>query len=109
MTVQLPKQRPRAKYSQFTAFDDCTRLRVLRIYPRCDQQTAIQFLDYVLQRLPFRVEVMQTDNGAEFDELREWRITTTTTAHTAPRTVRHPTNASSERHPGANQLRQLHA
>lgn len=54
------------KYYQFTAIDDCTRLRVLRIYPRCNQKTAIQFLDYLLARLPFRVEVIQTDNGGEF-------------------------------------------
>jgi transposase len=50
-----PKAR---KYYQFTAIDDCTRLRVLRIYPKLNQQTAIQFLDYVLERLPFRVEVI---------------------------------------------------
>jgi transposase len=31
------------KYYQFTAIDDCTRLRVLRIYPRLNQKTAIQF------------------------------------------------------------------
>jgi transposase len=28
----------RKKYYQFTAIDDCTRLRVLRAYPRCDQR-----------------------------------------------------------------------
>jgi transposase len=61
ITGKLPTQRRRAKYYQLTAIDDCTRLRVLRIYPRCDQKTAVQFLDYVLQRLPFRVEVIQTD------------------------------------------------
>ena len=60
-----PATRPRKCY-QFTASDDCTRLRVLRIYPACNQKTAIQFLDYVLQRLPFQVQVIQTDNGAEF-------------------------------------------
>jgi transposase InsO family protein len=54
------------KFYQFTAIDDCTRLRVLRAYPRCNQQTAIQFLDYLLARFPFRVDVIQTDNGAEF-------------------------------------------
>ncbi len=54
------------KFYQFTAIDDCTRLRVLRAYPRCNQKTAIQFLDYLLARLPFRVDVIQTDNGAEF-------------------------------------------
>jgi hypothetical protein len=37
----------RRKHFQFTAIDDCTRLRVLRSYDRCNQQTVIQFLDYV--------------------------------------------------------------
>jgi transposase len=55
----------RKRYYQYTAIDDCTRLRVLRAYPRSDQKTAIQFLDYVLSRLPFQVEKIQTDNGAE--------------------------------------------
>ncbi|MEU8945322.1 hypothetical protein [Streptomyces sp. NPDC048489] len=43
----------RNKYFQFTAIDDCTRLRVLRVYPTLNQTTAIHFMDYVLQRLPF--------------------------------------------------------
>jgi transposase InsO family protein len=59
----------RRKHDQFTAIDDCTRLRVLRIYPQLNQKTAIQFVDCVLERLPFRVEVIQTDNGAEFQSL----------------------------------------
>lgn len=64
----------RNKYFQFTAIDDCTRLRVLRICPTLNQATAIQFLHYVIQRLPFQVEVIQTDNDAEVfnDKLREW-------------------------------------
>jgi hypothetical protein len=48
----------RRQHDQFTAIDDGTRLRVLRIYPQLNQKTAIQFLDYVLERLPFRVEVI---------------------------------------------------
>jgi transposase InsO family protein len=62
------------KHYQFTAIDDCTRLRVLRIYPKLNQTTAIQFLDYVLERLPFRVEVIQTDNGAEFQSLFHYHV-----------------------------------
>src|SRR5215213_5269242 len=54
------------KYYQFTVIDDCTRLRVLRAYPRCDQKTAIAFVDHVLAKLPFQVERVQTDNGSEF-------------------------------------------
>ena len=64
----------RRKHYQFTAIDDCTRLRVLRIYDRCNQQTAIQFADYVLERLPFRVEVIQTDNGTEFGSSFHWHV-----------------------------------
>jgi len=54
------------KHYQFTAIDDCTRIRVLRIYDRLNQPSAIRFLDYVLEKLPFKVEVIQTDHGAEF-------------------------------------------
>jgi len=64
----------RRKHYQFTAIDDCTRLRVLRIYPKLNQQTAIQFLDYVLARLPFRVEVIQTDNGVEVGSSFHWHV-----------------------------------
>jgi hypothetical protein len=39
----LPAPPKARKYYQFTAIDDCTRLRVLRIYPKLNQQTAIQF------------------------------------------------------------------
>ena len=45
----------RKKHYQYTAIDDCTRLRVLRIYERLDQKTAIRFVDYVLEQLPFQV------------------------------------------------------
>ena len=62
------------KYYQYTAIDDCTRLRALRIYDRCNQKTAIQFFDYVLERLPFRVEVIETDNGAEFGAAFHWHV-----------------------------------
>jgi transposase InsO family protein len=56
----------RKRYYQFTAIDDCTRIRVLKIFERNTQASAIQFIDYVFEKLPFRVEVVQTDNGAEF-------------------------------------------
>jgi transposase-like protein len=64
----------RRKHYQFTAIDDCTRLRVLRIYPRLNQKTAIQFADYVVEKLPFAVEVIQTDNGAEFQSQFHYHV-----------------------------------
>ena len=64
----------RKKHYQFTAIDDCTRIRVLRIYDRNNQKTAIQFMDYVLEKLPFQVECVQTDNGAEFQGGFHWHL-----------------------------------
>jgi len=51
---------------QFTAIDDCTRIRVLKVFAACNQRTAIRFIDDVRRRLPFRILTVQTDNGAEF-------------------------------------------
>ncbi len=62
----------RKRLYQFTAIDDCTRIRVLKIYDACNQATAVRFLDEVLRRLPFRVLVLQTDNGAEFQSKFHW-------------------------------------
>ena len=64
----------RKRLYQFTAIDDCTRIRVLKIYDACNQQTAIRFADEVLRRLPFRVQVIQTDNGAEFQSRFHWHL-----------------------------------
>lgn len=80
----------RTKYYQFTAIDDCTRLRVLRIYPRCDQKTAIQFVDYVMQRMPFQVQTIQTDNGSEFQSAFHFHVLDKGVGHVyiKPRTPR---------------------
>lgn len=59
---------------QFTAIDDCTRIRVLKIYDACNQSSAIRFVNEVLRRLPFRVLVIQTDNGAEFQSRFHWHL-----------------------------------
>ena len=64
----------RTKYYQYTAIDYCTRLRVLRIYDRNNQKTAIQFADYVIARLPFQVQTIQTDDGAEFQSSFHWHL-----------------------------------
>ena len=64
----------RKRLYQFTAIDDCTRIRVLKVYDACNQRTAIRFIDDVLRRLPFRVHVVQTDNGAEFQSHFHWHL-----------------------------------
>lgn len=47
---------------------------MLRIYDRNNQKTAIQFADYVISRLPFQVQTIQTDNGAEFQSSFHWHL-----------------------------------
>ena len=64
----------RRRLYQFTAIDDCTRIRVLKVYDACNQGTAIQFINEVVRRLPFRVLVVQTDNGAEFQSAFHWHL-----------------------------------
>jgi transposase InsO family protein len=64
----------RTRLYQFTAIDDCTRIRVLKVYDKCNQRTAIQFIDEVRRRLPFRIQVVQTDNGAEFQSDFHWHL-----------------------------------
>jgi transposase InsO family protein len=64
----------RRRLYQFTAIDDCTRIRVLKVYDACTQRAAIAFIDEVLHRLPFRVLVVQTDNGAEFQSQFHWHL-----------------------------------
>ena len=82
--------RRKQRYYQFTAIDDCTRIRVLRIYERNTQKSAIQFIDYVLAKLPFAVEVVQTDNGAEFQSSFHWHLLDRGIGHTyiKPKTPR---------------------
>ena len=43
-------------------------------YERLNQRTSIQFIDYALSRLPFRTEVIQTDNGSEFEGQYHWHV-----------------------------------
>jgi transposase InsO family protein len=62
------------KYYQYTAIDDCTRVRILKIFDANTQQMAIAFVDYVLSKLPFKVECIQTDNGAEFGPQFHWHV-----------------------------------
>ena len=80
----------RRRLYQFTAIDDCTRIRVLKVYDACNQRTAIQFVDDVIRRLPFRVQVLQTDNGAEFQSQFHWHVETQDIRHVyiRPRTPR---------------------
>ena len=51
---------------QYTAVDDCTRYRVLRVYSRRTEYNTLDFLDCVLEKMPFPIQRIQTDRGREF-------------------------------------------
>lgn len=51
---------------QYTAIDDCTRFRVLHIYPRRTAKNSIDFLERVVEQMPFPIQRIQTDRGKEF-------------------------------------------
>ena len=50
------------KRYQYTAIDDATRVRALKVYSRYTQANAIDFLDYVIKSFPFRIREVRTDN-----------------------------------------------
>ena len=51
---------------QYTAVDDCTRCRVLRVYPRRTARNTLVFLDAVIEEMGFPIQRIQTDRGSEF-------------------------------------------
>lgn len=64
--VQIDVTKIGPKCYQFTAIDDCTRLRVLRLYPNKKAESTIDFLGHVLDTLEFPIHRIQTDWGTEF-------------------------------------------
>jgi len=59
---------------QYTAIDDATRIRALQIYAKHTQASAIDFVDHVIERFPFRIHTIRTDNGHEFQVRFHWHV-----------------------------------
>jgi transposase InsO family protein len=51
---------------QYTAIDDCTRIRVLALYTRRTAANSLRYLEKVLEEMPFPIQRIQTDRGGEF-------------------------------------------
>jgi transposase InsO family protein len=73
LTFKDKDDKPIKRY-QYTASDDATRVRALKIYERHTQASAISFLDYVIARFPFRIREVRTDNGHEFQAKFHWHV-----------------------------------
>jgi len=59
---------------QYTAIDDSTRIRALKIYSRHNQVNAIDFIKYVVDKFPFRIHTIRTDRGHEFQARFHWFV-----------------------------------
>ncbi|MCV5714803.1 DDE-type integrase/transposase/recombinase, partial [Escherichia coli] len=65
---------------QYTSVDDCTRSRVLRLYSRRTAANTLDFIDCVIEEMPFPIQRLQTDRGREFfavkvqEKLKEYSI-----------------------------------
>ena len=51
---------------QWTAIDECTRLRFVYAFEEHTPETTVKFLKMLLKAFPFKIQTIQTDNGTEF-------------------------------------------
>lgn len=78
--VQMDNMKLADNLHQYTAIDDCTRLKVVGLYPSRSARSSLQFLEEVRTTLPFPIQRIQTDRGQEFfayefqDRLAQLRI-----------------------------------
>lgn len=68
------KNGTKIKRYQYTAIDDATRIRALKVYEKHNQVSAIDFVDYVIEKFPFRIQMIRTDNGHEFQAKFHWHV-----------------------------------
>ena len=51
---------------QWTAIDECTRLRFIYGFEEHTPENSVKFLRMLIKVFPFRIQTIQTDNGTEF-------------------------------------------
>lgn len=54
------------KFYQYTAIDECTRWRLVRIYPAQTTYYSKEFVKELQEAFPWDIQCIQTDNGSEF-------------------------------------------
>lgn len=62
------------KRFRYTAIDDATRIRAPRICKRHTTQSSIDFVDYALEKSPFRIHSIRTDHGHKFQAKFHWHV-----------------------------------
>ena len=54
------------KFYQYTAIDEYSRFRYLEAFEEHSTYSSALFLEHLIKKFPFKIECVQTDNGAEF-------------------------------------------
>jgi transposase-like protein len=54
------------RFYQFTAIDEATQYRILRVYAHNSIRSATDFVDELRRRFPAAIQRIQTDRGSEF-------------------------------------------
>ena len=62
------------RFYQFTAIDEATRYRVLRVYAHNSIKSATDFFEEVRCRLPMAIQRIQTNHGSEFGIDFTWHL-----------------------------------
>lgn len=73
LSFKIPEGKHVGRF-QYTAIDIATRIRALKIYRRHNQTSAIDFVDYVIEKFPFRIQSICTDRGQEFQARFHWHV-----------------------------------
>jgi transposase InsO family protein len=68
--VQMDTCKIRKGIYQYTAVDDCTRFKVMALYPKRTAENTLRFLEKVVEEMPFPIQRIQTDRGLEFFALK---------------------------------------
>lgn len=78
--VQMDVCKIRPGVYQYTAIDDCSRYKVLAVYSRATGANTLDFLERLIEEMPFPIQRIQTDRGREFfaeavqQRLVDWAI-----------------------------------
>ena len=70
--IGVPASRRHGKTE--AAIDDATRVRALKVYDKHTQANAIDFVDHIIEKFPFRIKEIRTDNGHEFQAKFHWHV-----------------------------------
>lgn len=68
------KRGEKVRRFQFTAIDDATRVRVLKVYDKHTQANALDFVNYIIAKFPSRIREIRTENGQEFQAKFYWHV-----------------------------------